>query len=82
MICWWTLSHFYEKKSNEADDQDALEKNAKQNEEAVKVTTSGNTIDVGGCEVDVDGKSLNEDNLEKIIGELINQDVKLVYKDF
>ena len=32
---------------------------AKQNEEAVNVSTSRNAVDINGSEVDVDGKSLD-----------------------
>ena len=37
----------------------------KQNEEAVKVSTSGTAVDVGGCEVDVDGKEGNKVTLSQ-----------------
>jgi hypothetical protein len=41
-----------------ADDQDTLEEKSKQNEEAVKVSSSRNAVI--GSEVDVDGESLHE----------------------
>ena len=46
----------------EADDQDALEKKETQNEEAVKVSTSRNAVDVDGS--DVDDKYLDEEIVE------------------
>ena len=48
----------------EADDQDALEKKETQNEEAVKVCTSRNAVDVDGSEVD--DKYLDEERVEEI----------------
>ena len=54
-----------------ADDQDTLEEKTNQNEEAVKVSKSRNVIDVDGSGVDVDGESLNEENIEEINGELL-----------
>ena len=48
-----------------ADNQDTLEEKTKQNEEAVKVSTSRNVVNVDESEVDVDGKFLHEKNLEQ-----------------
>ena len=59
----------------QASDKDTLEEKIKQNEEAVKVSTSSNAVNVVGREVDVDGKCLDEENLEKINSELLDQDV-------
>ena len=48
-----------------ADDQETLEEKQKQIEDEVKLSTS--TADnVDESEVDVDGKSLNKENLEQI----------------
>ena len=44
-----------------ADDQNTLEEQTTQNEEAVKLSTSRNLVNVDGGEVDVDCKSLHED---------------------
>jgi hypothetical protein len=52
-----------------ADDQDKLEEKSNQNEEAVKVNTFRNTVDVDGTDGDAENK-------EKINGELLNQDVE------
>ena len=46
----------------EADEQDALEKKETQNDEAVKVCTSRNAVDVDGS--DVDDKYLDEEIVE------------------
>ena len=58
-----------------ADDQDMLEEKTNQNEEAAKVSTSVNAADVDRCEFDVDSKSLDEETLDKSIGEHINQEI-------
>ena len=52
-----------------------------QNEVAVKVSTSENAVGFGGYEVNVDGKSLDEENLEEITGELLNKDIAEVKLD-
>ena len=46
----------------------------KQNEEAVKVCTSRNVVDVDGSEVGVVGKYLDDENFKVINGELLDQD--------
>ena len=64
-----------------ADDEDKLEEKIMQNEVAVKVSTSENAVGVGGYEVNVDGKSRDEENLEEITGELLNKDIAEVKLD-
>ena len=54
-----------------------LKQMTKQNEEAVNVNTSRYAANVDGREVAVDGKSLNEENLKEINGEL-DQDISEV----
>ena len=48
---------------------------------SVCISTSGNAVDVRGCEVDEDGKAPDEENLEEIIGEIINQIITEVKLD-
>ena len=45
---------------------------SEQSEEAVKVRTSRNAVDVDGSEVGVDGISLDEENLMEINGETLD----------
>ena len=59
---------------------DDQEEETKQNEEAVKVTTSGILLMLLEM-VDVGGKSLDEKNLESIADELINQDIAEINLD-
>ena len=47
----------------------------KQKEEAVYVSTSRNAVNGDRSEVNVDGKSCDEENLEEINGELLDQDI-------
>ena len=51
-----------------ADDQDTLEEKTKQNEQALKVSTSRNAVDVDGSglnkEKDINGEFLDQDNAE------------------
>ena len=56
-----------------------IHKKTKQNEEAVKVSTS--RIAVNGSEVEVDGKSVHEENLQQINVELLIQDIAEVKLD-
>ena len=64
-----------------ADDQDTLAEETKQNEEAVKVSISRNADDVDGSAVSVDGKSLDEERLKVINGELHDESVAEVKLD-
>jgi stress response protein YsnF len=64
-----------------ADHQDDLEERTKENQEAVKISTSRNVVDVDGSEVCVDGKSLNDENLVEINGALPDQDIAEVKLD-
>ena len=64
-----------------ADDQDTLAEETQQNEEAVKVSISRNADDVDGSAVSVDGKSLDEERLKVINGELHDESVAEVKLD-
>ena len=55
-----------------SDDQDTFEEKTKHIEKAVEVSTSRNAVDVDVIVVHVDGKSLDEENLKAINGELLD----------